>query len=427
MKKTINIQWMHCKACEILIEQQCQNCNCSLQNVSFQSGRVTIEYDNETDLRQFSEAIEQLWYTTWAWSATTTQPQWSRLQKLLILLGIAVLFWFVRRSEFIHTLIPSYDSVTWSIALLVWLIASVSTCLAVTWWIVIGYTETVQDTSPRKTQLSFHLWRIIAFAVWWFMLWMLWNQFTHSVWFTIMINALVWIILLMLWLQLLWIVGPHGIPIHRPQRISNSVLHLKDPKYAPLVWAITFFLPCGFTQSMQLFALQSMSPLQWAIIMGMFALWTLPVLLGVWISTAHIKKHIKSFNPLIAWLLLLFGLYTVANAYWLYTAQQAQQIINTVGHDASIWTIEYVPFPVGHTWWSFEPSQIIVPVGAYYDIQVTPSANGRWCMRQLARWWSAIDILAWETFSLYIDWTQPWIIPLVCASMWMRQWEILIQ
>jgi len=91
------------------------------------------------------------------------------------------------------------------------------------------------------------------------------------------------------------------------------IFRLKDPKYASVVGALTFLLPCGFTQSMQLLALQSGSMWQGMLIMTAFALGTLPVLFGLGMGTKYIKDKISFINPLIASLLVVFGCYTIYN------------------------------------------------------------------------------------------------------------------
>src|SRR5680860_1028671 len=53
--------------------------------------------------------------------------------------------------------------------------------------------------------------------------------------------------------------------------------------------ALTFFLPCGFTQSMQLYAVSTGSFLQGALIMFLFALGTMPGLLGIGGLTSAVK------------------------------------------------------------------------------------------------------------------------------------------
>ncbi|MEK7514195.1 MAG: cupredoxin domain-containing protein, partial [Patescibacteria group bacterium] len=53
--------------------------------------------------------------------------------------------------------------------------------------------------------------------------------------------------------------------------------------------ALTFFLPCGFTQAMQLYAMSSGSAVTGAVTMGVFALGTAPGLLGVGGLTSLVK------------------------------------------------------------------------------------------------------------------------------------------
>ena len=53
--------------------------------------------------------------------------------------------------------------------------------------------------------------------------------------------------------------------------------------------ALTFFLPCGFTQAMQLYAVSTGSFWQGMAIMGLFAIGTAPGLLSVGGLTAMVK------------------------------------------------------------------------------------------------------------------------------------------
>jgi sulfite exporter TauE/SafE len=61
-----------------------------------------------------------------------------------------------------------------------------------------------------------------------------------------------------------------------------------------LVGVATFFLPCGFTQSMQLYTLTTGSFLRGGLTMLFFALGTLPALLLVSFSSFSIKNSSKS-------------------------------------------------------------------------------------------------------------------------------------
>lgn len=58
---------------------------------------------------------------------------------------------------------------------------------------------------------------------------------------------------------------------------------------AALAGAGTFLLPCGFTQAVQVYALSTGSPLRAGVIMALFALGTLPGLLGIGGVTATVR------------------------------------------------------------------------------------------------------------------------------------------
>ena len=60
-------------------------------------------------------------------------------------------------------------------------------------------------------------------------------------------------------------------------------------KNSVVLGAMTFFLPCGFTQAMQIYAVSTGSFVQGGLIMGLFALGTAPGLLGIGGLTSLIK------------------------------------------------------------------------------------------------------------------------------------------
>jgi sulfite exporter TauE/SafE len=327
----------------------------------------------------------------------------------------------------LNSLVPNYENVSLGVAFVVGLVASISTCLAVTWGFIIWYNESVYSSNPLRTQLKFHIGRVVLFIVWWWILGLVGSQFWGSVWFNIIFSVLVGIVLLYLGLQLLGIV-PNITKrwFHLPSWLSKTIFNLKDPKYAGIVWALTFFLPCGFTQSMQLFALQSGSVLEWALIMWSFALGTLPVLFWLWLGVKYIKDKLTYINPLIASLLVVFGVYTMYNSAALVNAMtiwDQETVTNMASQNNDIEIIE-----VWHDGLQFVPRSIKLPVGKNYKLLVTPTANGRGCMSQVVipgEWFHAIK--QWEKFEIYVDGSAAKTIRLVCASMWMKQWEIVVK
>ncbi len=83
-----------------------------------------------------------------------------------------------------------------------------------------------------------------------------------------------------------------------------------------LVGVATFFLPCGFTQSMQLYTLTTGSFLSGGLTMLAFALGTLPVLALVSFSSFSIKGSSKSgiFFKTAGLVVLMFAVFNLVNS-----------------------------------------------------------------------------------------------------------------
>ncbi len=167
MKRDIQIYGMHCKACELLITQSIDEIDgCKVNYISHKSGKLQVTCD-ENKLAEVREAIDQAGYTTTPPSSTKLSQEEKAdavIGKLAWLLVAGVIVWAIMKTN-VANLLPAYDDLTFSIALIVGLVASISTCLAVTGGIVIGYAESVQTHKNRLTQLKFHAGRFVAFII----------------------------------------------------------------------------------------------------------------------------------------------------------------------------------------------------------------------------------------------------------------------
>jgi sulfite exporter TauE/SafE len=202
--------------------------------------------------------------------------------------AILTLFWVFMQLE-LTQYISDYSANMWLwVAFLVWLVACGSSCLAVTGWIVVSYVEALEDKNRwhlAKVQWLFHIWRMIAFVWWGAILWSIGKTFQISPIVNAVFMILVWVILVYVWLQIFWLlpsITKRGF--HLPRWTQKLIKKLNHPNYALIVWALTFFLPCWFTQSMQLFAMQTWSAMQWALLLGAYWLGTVPLLLWLWMS-----------------------------------------------------------------------------------------------------------------------------------------------
>jgi sulfite exporter TauE/SafE len=83
-----------------------------------------------------------------------------------------------------------------------------------------------------------------------------------------------------------------------------------------LVGLVTFFLPCGFTQSMQLYALTTGSFLTGGLTMLAFALGTFPVLALISFSSFSVTKNRNRgiFFKSAGLIVILFALFNIASS-----------------------------------------------------------------------------------------------------------------
>ena len=215
--------------------------------------------------------------------------------------------------------------------------------------------------------------------------------------------------------------------IHMPKSFVSKIEKLWQAKYAPVVWALTFFLPCGFTQTMQLLAISSWSFWSGWLVMMIFALWTSPVLFSVWLGSSYFKE--RKFNILnkIIWaIVIFFWIFTITNAYNLLNISNQWTTTNVENNVVNhFWLIE-----VWHNWWSTEPEIIKLEAWWNYKIIITPTSDWKWCMstQVIPGISSKISyVKKWVPIEYEIYNAKVWNYKIVCSSMWMRQWEIVVR
>jgi plastocyanin len=95
---------------------------------------------------------------------------------------------------------------------------------------------------------------------------------------------------------------------------------MRNPKQtAFLLGAITYLLPCGFTQTVQLYALGLANPAQSAITMMVFALGTVPALLAIGFASSFTSsKYYPVFARVLGVIIIMIGLSSIMNMMYLY-------------------------------------------------------------------------------------------------------------
>ncbi len=222
-----------------------------------------------------------------------------------------------------------------------------------------------------------------------------------------------------------------------PKSFASRIENLWKPKYSFLAGALTFFLPCGFTQSMQILTISSGDYLVWWFIMLFFAIWTFPVLFSIWIWTSYIRnKNFVLLNKIVAWILILFGVTTISNSYNLLGVNFSSVSDSSLNISSYSWSLvddnnQVEVVDVGYNGWSMEPEEIFLEKWRDYKIIVTPTSNWKWCMvsqliPKLSSKVSDIKKGVPITYDISSD-TKAWTYDVVCWTMGMLQWKIIIK
>lgn len=237
-----------------------------------------------------------------------------------VLIAIACVAIFLGLQELGIDRIVSGDEQSPLFALVLGVVASLSTCLAVVGWFSLAVGSAyAQSTSSWTPILSFHGGRLGGFVVWGALLGLAWSALQISPTATTVMSLAIAVVMLILGAQQVGLLGKKSI------LGSGAVSYFKKQiteKWTSGLWLyiapvllgmITFFLPCGFTQSMQFIALATGDAMQGALIMGAFAVWTLPMLLllsSSWKLLQH-SSFMGIFLKAVGMLLIVFSLYNI--------------------------------------------------------------------------------------------------------------------
>ena len=165
--------------------------------------------------------------------------------------------------------------------------------------------------------------RIISYAIFGFIAGLIGSVIIINFKFGSVLTLLAAIFMILLGLDMLKIVSfaaiiPYGVSSNIFRKLEH--LLIKDPhKSAFFLGAITYFLPCGFTQATQVYALGLASPWQSALTMAVFALGTAPAILFIGSLRGLLKSTFyQYFMKIVAVGVLILGLYYATNFLSIY-------------------------------------------------------------------------------------------------------------
>ncbi|MDD5083413.1 MAG: sulfite exporter TauE/SafE family protein [Candidatus Moranbacteria bacterium] len=334
-KFTLSINGMHCRSCELLIEDALTRIpGIHKTVVKYKKGTVEVYYGTKKpDTHVIETAIREAGYTV---GTGTKKPFLSKDPEEYKDLGVAFLFligiYLLLRNLGITSInIGSVSNPSGlPVVFLVGLTAGLSTCMALVGGLILGISARHAELHPEATSMQkfrphlfFNLGRIGGYALLGGILGSLGSVLQLSGSTLGLLTIIVGVVMLTLGMKLTGIfprMEHAGITL--PKGISRffgiKKHHEKEYSHqgSMITGALTFFLPCGFTQAMQLYAISTGSFTQGALIMGIFALGTAPGLLGVGGLTSIIKGiFAQRFFKFAGIVVILLAVFNINNGY----------------------------------------------------------------------------------------------------------------
>jgi sulfite exporter TauE/SafE/copper chaperone CopZ len=375
MNKTYRITGMHCPACVLSVKKAIDAVPGVLSADVNPSGHsAIINFDTtEPDLTLLVKAVSNVGYEL---SDGLESPKNRRSIRDWLIGGLSagafiLLYLVVQRTGIIGSFSPGAADISPFLGFGTGLVASVSTCFALvgSFVLALGQSARKSDHPFRNALVStttFHLGRILAFAGFGAVLGLVGGSLrlsgTALGWYTIAAA-------LVIGLSGLSILGIR-IPLFSSRRIASLMDRLslsRSPFTAAGLGALTFFLPCGFTLSMQAIALSSRSSIDGALVLGSFALGTLPVLFAAGLGSAYIG-HKNLFSLRIAAGILVVGFAGITAASGLSLSRFSGDLFSQSGTGSSaaelpVAAADAQVVEMHVTYQGFEPSTLTIEAG----------------------------------------------------------------
>jgi len=324
-KYTFHIHGMHCNSCVLLTESELGDLpyvSHVKASLAHHSVEVTGDFGNKTP-EQIAEELT-LPLKTHGYTVSVEHikknKNWADFKIALpIALGFGVIFIILQKIGLIN--LVGSGGVTYGTAFVIGIIASLSSCMAVVGGLLLSMSATfAKEGDKLRPQLMFHGGRIVSFFMLGGIIGALGSAFTLNTSATFTLGFLIGVVMLILGINLLDVFPwAKKLQPSMPKFITkhaHGVSKFNHTLTPLLVGVATFFLPCGFTQSMQLYTLTTGSFLKGGLTMLAFALGTLPVLALISFSSFSMKKSSKAgvFFKVAGLIVILFALFNILNS-----------------------------------------------------------------------------------------------------------------
>lgn len=329
-KLTLPIKWMHCKSCVLMVDQYLSKVSwVDKVEINLNNNIAEIFYSHkQPSLEELTQAVQEAWYEIGLEHKPWITKQAEVYRDLAIGLIILVFLYLISQnfnSDFLNFDIK--NSYGFGGMILVGLVAGFSTCMAVIGGLMLTLASKRSQQLPRisrrgkmQPQLWFQLGRFVSFALFGWLLGVVWSLFQLSLRGYGLIFGLVGVIMILQGVHLTELSPKIGTrTVTYPQKLFKFFKDYVGKNSIKAEWFsigfATFFIPCGFTLAVQAYAATTGSFRAGAMTMVAFAIGTLPGIVGIGGLTAALKGNrwtmIFRFLGLV---LIAFGAYNIRSA-----------------------------------------------------------------------------------------------------------------
>lgn len=329
------IDGMTCRSCELTVERQWKKiAGVKKVDVNAASGKASILVEGATpSIQELQTALGDEKYHVYEGSKKNNSVSLhsDKRPPFIRLVGLFALVLFIghifSRLGLLKGSFAVGSTMSFGAILVLGLVAASSSCIAVTGGLLLSAAAKFNERYGASTRLArmrpvllFVGGRVLSYTILGGLLGVVGSILTPSPLVTAMLIILAAVYMLSMGLEMLHIAPAwlkRWMP-RMPKNFSHRIMdaEAKEHPLAPFgLGAATFFLPCGFTQALQLYAITTGSFATGASTLLAFALGTAPALLALGFASNSLKgKAGRFFFQFSGALVVVLGLWNIQNA-----------------------------------------------------------------------------------------------------------------
>jgi len=322
------VDGMSCRSCELTLERKLGKLpGVSAVEASSPKGEVRLDCEGAApSLETLNAALDGDGYVLRRPETPTSAKRPSFGQVAGAFAAVFLFGWLASKAGLLDANFDVDGSGGFWAVFTIGLLAAASSCIAVSGGLLLSSAANYNrrygsaDGITRMTPVfMFVAGRVLSYALFGGLIASLGRVLTPSPFFTGAIIVLAAAYMLIMGLDMLKIAPAwlKAIQPRMPKALARRVVDAEGrehPAMPFLLGALTFFIPCGFTQALQIYALTVGSFAQGGLILAAFALGTAPSLLALgWASTSIKGKAGEKFFRFAGALVVVLGLWNLQN------------------------------------------------------------------------------------------------------------------